>query len=187
MDQLTVSAFSMPRQLILAVTATVLFSHTLPALDFSLAEMAKQNRAREKAAEAKTANNPPNDQTIYKLTVPKTQAQYDYERKVKRDEEVDRIIQRAEETLRTMDSRMAEQARQRDAATCARWRSTVDDITIGADAMKSVMDVLGYPDAISKYRGVRGEIENWKYSNTECYISVDVLQYRVVNIFMSGY
>lgn len=80
---------------------------------------------------------------------------------------------------------MAEQNRQRDVATCARWRSTVDSITIGDDAVKAVMDAFGYPDAISKYRGALGEIENWRYSNTECYVSVDVFQYHVVNVFMS--
>lgn len=149
--------------------------------------MANQNRAREKAAADRANSKPPKEPTVYELIVPKTQAQYDYERKKKREQAFDDKLRRAEETLRNFDLNASARKRAQDEAECDRWGSSVDAIGIGSDAVKSVMNTFGYPDAISKYRGIRGEVENWRYSNSKCYVSIDVLKYRVVSVFASRY
>jgi hypothetical protein len=173
--------------------ATLIAAFTIGASvagDFSLVDMAKQNRAREEAWEAREqaereAKGPSDQKKTYTYKRRKTQADYDRERRENREREVDRSIEEAEAMIRNSDRRMAEIEEQADRAQCQRWLGATENMPVGSKAL-AILKKLGNPTTTNKYRAAGGEVEEWVYYNPHCSVRFDLVGYRVLNVYTSN-
>jgi len=69
--------------------------------------------------------------------------------------------------------------------SCQRWLGAAEKLPVGSKAA-TVLETLGNPTTIHKYRASAGEVEEWVYSNLECAVRMDVVGYRVKNVYTSN-